>query len=382
MDHYPEHLAHLLEAFVSKLSLSQEEADYVIDRLSRIGVFEDANNWGGIRCLYPHVHGDGVRCVRVGSVLSPMYVKKYGCADDGMSDLFRIAHHATLSGPVEDIQIEITNVQGYRSVESTGPNGSDVVGSFVDRLDGSDVGGIVDKIEDKVTRTVVQSFCRGVISDDEKAKKAAQKVSGFIDDLQDKIVNSTVVSFCRGRLSAMEKSDKLSGFLADKFGPSPEAQKKVEEVAAQWAGLKKRMDADPKIEKMLRDSYDHWIKFWDRYNNRNDFWVTIPELTELSTDVRAIVADVNAARANVENRFVQDLPDCKPGEKSESCRVVDIKSEDASKAQAGAQAIDDRVKDPSLLMKDLEGIGLDKWKLLGASAVAAVLVAVTAKAVL
>ncbi len=132
------------------------------------------------------------------------------------------------------------------------------------------------------------------------------------------------------------------------FAPSEAAQKKVEEVAAQWVALKARMDKDPKVARVLRPQFDHWLDFWTKWQAG----------TRDENDVRSVIADVNAARANAET--VTTGKDVFTAD--DKGRVPDIASEKLSTARGAAQSLDDAAKAAE---KD------QQWKILAAAILAA-----------
>lgn len=381
-------LARLLAERPAAAALSQAEVDYVVDRLAGRGVYQSIHNWGEVRCLVPHEHGDGVYCVFAGPIFDRRPVRVYSSDELGIDELLRVARHATLQDNVQDLGSAYawpvgtssrTGLSGYRSVESHGPGDSEIVESFVDSLDG---------IKEDVVKIGVASFCRGVISDEEVSAyaqdtgrtKPTPVTGSLVDRISDWLVRRGVVSFCRTELSAsasaelakaeLDKAakvsgfteDELSGWKADLFGPSSEAQARIEEVAAQWSTLHKKMMADPALFKLLAEPFDYWLGFWDRYQKKND--LDIAQLIVLSSSVRRVIAEVNMARANAEGKFVQDIAE----------QVKDIASEKTNEAQSTAQVVDDRVKEVGgcfssveTLQKCIEELAAEnKWKLIGA----------------
>lgn len=319
-------------------SISPAAISYVVARLQREGVYSEQHNWGALRCLVTHRHGDGDTCCMVGPIWDRRYVRRYPDDVTGLAELLRVAHHATLSGAVDDLP-EASTLAGYRSTAANNraPDPDPPRADEADRLDG-----LFDGLQDKAIRSGVLSFCRGVLSDEEKAQRAAAKVDGVIDDAKDWLVRGAVVSFCRGQVKAAESADSVSGF----FGPSAEAQRKVEEVAAQWAALKPRMDKDPRIARELRPQYEYWLGFWAKWQAGN----------QDEADVRAVIADVNTARANADKVFTQD----------DKGRVSDVASEKLSDARAVAQKLDDAAREAEEAAKKNR-----TWKLIAAGAVAA-----------
>ncbi len=121
----------------------------------------------------------------------------------------------------------------------------------------------------------------------------------------------------------------LSGW--NPFGPSDEAEQKVQEVAAVWAGIDPKL-ADPTngpaIARAVKAQRDFWLDFIGKWRSGD----------KQEEKVRAVIADANAAMANVASTeqkkpvTVQETPGT----------VKDIASEKLSAARGAAQAIDDK----------------------------------------
>ncbi len=344
-------LATLISERVSVNQLSSGSVEYIVDRLNRIGMYPSLNNFGGIRCIHSHKHDDGT-CVSVGPLFDRLYVKVYENAEDGLADLFRIAHHATLSGYVDPQNIgeaethygdgiktcyycggpycvakcgdlpccycgkpwkgkkEETNLSGYRSIEQEAPSESDDVESFVDRLDGNtneSIDGVFADIEDKIVKSAVLSFCRGTLSDEAKVERLdkknpnnseeEEKKAGFFQTLKDKVVRGTVVSFCRGEIKADKKAEKADKIKPDKLSGNEidnQFNRKLEEIAAQWSTLKRHIDSDPEAEKLILDSFNHWINVWnDHVSGKNKI---------SPNKIRSIIYELNMARSVLASR--------------------------------------------------------------------------------
>lgn len=73
------------------------------------------------------------------------------------------------------------------------------------------------------------------------------------------------------------------------FGPSPEAEKTFQDLAAAWAGLEAEFGTVRLRTSFTKDSYETWLAFRDKWQSGD------PDTTALS----ALVADVNVTRQNL-----------------------------------------------------------------------------------
>lgn len=256
---------------------------------------------------------------------------------------------------------ETSGFAGYRSVESSSAPSPQIIpdDDEIDRLDG-----VFDKVQDSLIKSSVLSFCRGVLKDE---KKIAGRIDGIADPVKDWMVRGIVLSFCRGEIKSSEAADKISGILdaVNPFAPSDESKAKVQEVAAQWTALKKKMDSNQKIAKVLKGHFDRWMEFWKKWQD-DDRDVNA---------VRSIIAEVNAARADAEQiesgnvKFVavQDVKN----------RTTDMSSENLTAARGAAQAATDAPDDlKAAIDKKLDD---NKWKIAAAAVTAVVALGVGAK---
>jgi len=131
-----------------------------------------------------------------------------------------------------------------------------------------------------------------------------------------------------------QEVEALEGFFdaVNPFAPSAEAEAKVKEVAAQWPELEAKMKADPKIDRALKPQHDAWVDFWTKWQKGE----------KNQEAIRAMIADVNVARANALGIFTQD----------DKKRVADIASEKLSTARGAAQATDDAAKEAERKAKE------------------------------
>lgn len=341
MDPQPIDLQSLITFLAERAALEQlsfTAVEYIADRLNEKGMYPKLNNFGGIRCIHPHNHDDGT-CSLVGPLFERSYIRVYESAEDGLADLIRISHHATLSGQInpqfsseEDSNLgdgiktcfycggpycvakcgdlpccycgkpwkgpkSETNMSGYRSIEQTANSSSEFVESFVDRLDG-DVNGVISDIQDKIVKSTVLSFCRGTVSDEKKIdilkKKGLYKETeeekkvGFFEKVKNNVVRSAVVSFCTGQISADAKIEKAEN-TTKLSGIENECRQRIEEIAAQWSTIKKIIDKDPTVNELLSDSFNHWMKVWGDY--------TSGRICLDCSDIQRLIYEVNMARS-------------------------------------------------------------------------------------
>lgn len=107
----------------------------------------------------------------------------------------------------------------------------------------------------------------------------------------------------------------------DPFAPSAELKGRLEEVAAAWAALKLRMDADPKLARAVKAQYDHWIEF-DRKWNSGDRNID---------DANAVISDVNVARRTAD----------KTDQVTDTGTIQNVNLDNASAARAAAVKVDE-----------------------------------------
>lgn len=105
------------------------------------------------------------------------------------------------------------------------------------------------------------------------------------------------------------------------FAPDEKTKQSVQDAAAAWTDLEAKMSKDVKLAKLLKSSHDHWLVFWKNWQAGD---------RDLS-DVRAVIADVNASRANALKIFTQDDP--------ERVKDVDTLSSTARRAADSVDAI-------------------------------------------
>ncbi len=226
-------------------------------RLAEHGYCEPLRNFGALRCQVPHEHGTDDHCARVGGV----YLRRYPSEAAGLVRLLTVAHFLTLGGDVPPLghRPAAVNLGGYRSIEPADET-----------------------------------------LDSEAQESGTEGVSG--DELG---------------------GDELGAWhdAINPFAPSAELEQRLQEVAATWQGLKSKMDADPKLAKLLKPSHDHWLDFWAKWQKGD----------RDQEGARAVIADANASRANALGIFTQQDPQ----------RVKDIASEDLNKAKKAAVAVDD-----------------------------------------
>lgn len=255
-------------------------------RLSEHGYCEPLRNFGGLRCLLPHQHGRDDQCGRVGGI----YLRRYPSEGFGLVRLLHVAHFHTLGGDVPALSHRpaAVNLGGYRSLEPS-PEALD------------------SEADEEGTQGV-----------EEPEPEPEDTLGAWYD-------------------------------AVNPFGPSAELEQRVQEVAATWQGLKAKMDADPKVARMLKPSYDHWLAFWARWQKGD----------KDQADARAVIADANISRANALGIQTQDDPG----------KIKDIAFEELSKAKAAGVKIDDAAAAAGIKPGG-------EWKILaGLSALGALLVA-------
>ena len=136
--------------------------------------------------------------------------------------------------------------------------------------------------------------------------------------------------------------DDLGGFFdaVNPFAPSAEAEAKVQEVAAVWAGLEPKIQANPAVAAAVKPQRDFWLQFYKKWRGGD----------RDENAIRAVIADANAARSNAlgaeQKKFVSlaDTP-----------KVADIESEKLTAARGAAQSVDDRANALGLTP------GREKW---------------------
>lgn len=97
-------------------------------------------------------------------------------------------------------------------------------------------------------------------------------------------------------------ADVVASPLTEGNKPTKEAEDKVQEVAAVWASIKPKMDADPKLAKNIKVMWDHWTDFYSRWQKGDK---------NVEDALRSIPLEANVARRSalgIDQSSPQDKP--------------------------------------------------------------------------
>ncbi len=425
----PERFALLFVRAQEGAPLSPEALAWISARLNASGYNEKAQNYCNLVCLAPHVHGSDGRCVPCGSTWIRRFatdedaVKRLvltarhanlGCAVAPLCEGCK-SHDAEMpvsgtddiGGPVLiglgaflvllTVGAGVAKIEARRLVKALDASGIAIVAPGEEPKSGK----VIERTEAALAPVQAAFIATFGESLGKRALKLAlskgwryenhkSNVSGELAD--NARAAWTFCSLCRkigatvggtshglagytSRAPSAKDLDKEAGVIdttiAEEgdiggpvevfqglFEPSEALERKVTEVAAQWSELKRRMDADPKIARAIRPQYDHWIEFWTKWQAGN----------KDQSDARAIIVDVNVARANALNIRTE----------ADKGRVADTSETNA--AQTIAQKTDDAAREAEKKLKD-SGIA-SKLKIAGAAALTTVALVLGAKVAL